>query len=694
MLHTMKARLLVLLSVTVLLFGLALLKLASSRRGQVELLLTQQQRDAAASFDSLRTVRTRFLQQLAYDYSYWDELVGFIRTADTAWAAQTFRPVLRNYGADVVWVYDAAGRPIYAASQEGRLRGAWLDVIPFTIPIDSLFSEGRFAHFFVRTPAGLTEVRGATVHPTSDESRTTRPRGFLFFGLHWDDEFIAELAGLSASSITVAGPESVAAGPAADDPSVIRLAVPLPGCEGRPIARLEVQSRLPGVDTFVRASKQYLLLSLLFAAGLLGAVLLAVTRWVSVPLRRISRTLATDDPSHVAQLRHDRSEFGDIASLIGRFFDQRRELEAENVVRRRAEEALRVSHRFLEIANRHREMEPLLREFAVEIERFTGCTLAGIHLSFSENGSRLELTVGFGESPDAQHLPCGRSEVRGICRAIIAGGLKPGSPCSTPGGSCVMNRISHDLPSVLGELHWDICTRCWRLGYESAALVPIRAQDKTLGLVEVADQRQDMFPPHVVDALEAVAKQLGIAVLRVKAEERLAFLATHDLLTGLPNRAMVGFRLRPAIAAADERKERVAVMMLDLDYFKSINDTLGHGAGDRLLQAASQRISAILRRSDTAVRMGGDEFMIILPQVASPDDASKVASKILEALRRPFNIDGRELRVTGSIGIALYPEGGSSIDALLKHADIAMYQAKGQGRNTFCIFSGSDESKG
>ncbi|MCU0612257.1 MAG: diguanylate cyclase [Candidatus Eisenbacteria bacterium] len=692
MLHTMKVRLLILLSVSVLLFGATLVNLDLSRRKQAGILMGQQAELASATFDSLVSLRTRFLQQLAYDYSYWDELASFVRTADTAWVSEALLPVLRTYGADRVWIYGASGALVYAASPAHRIMGPEADIVRAPPVLRGLFAESRFAHFFLRTPRGVMEIRGASIHPTSDEVRRTSPRGYLFFGLEWDEAFILELEGLSSSTIAVASPESVPHRP--KDPALIQFEKRLPGLEGPTMARLDVQKRIPGVDTFLRASQQYLLTSLAFAASLILLAVLSVTRWVSSPLRLISRSLATDDPAHVKRLKNDQTEFGDIASLIGRFFEQRQQLERENAERKRAEEALRVSHRFLEIANRHREMEPLLREFAVETERFTGCTLAGIHLSFSEDGAPLEMTVGFGENPSAQDRPCSRSEVRGICRAIMGGEVNRDISSFTSGGSCVMNRASRDLPAVLGALHGDICMRCWRLGYESVALVPIRVQDKTLGLIEVADQRQDMFPIHIVEALEAVAKQLGIAVLRVKAEERLAFMATHDLLTGLPNRAMIGFRLRPALAAADERKERVAVMMLDLDYFKSINDTLGHAAGDRLLQAASQRICAILRRTDTAVRMGGDEFMLILPQVVSADDASKVASKILEALRKPFKIDERELRVTGSIGIALYPDGGGNIDTLLKHADIAMYQAKGQGRNTFCTFAEVEGSRG
>ncbi|MBN1423519.1 diguanylate cyclase [Candidatus Fermentibacteria bacterium] len=694
MLQTMKTRLLALLSVIVVLFGLALVKIDSSRRQQAAMLLEQQGVQAAAMFDSLVSLRTRFLHQLAYDYSYWDELVDFVRRPDTAWARSNLLPVLRNYGADFIWIYDAGGKQVYAADSHRILDTREAQLLPSDTALDTMFTTHRFARFFCRTTMGLAEVRGATIHPTSDEARTTTPRGYLFFGLLWDDPMVEELAGLGASTITVVSTDVDTADARSDDPAIIRFPFVLDGWDRAPVARLEVSSRVPGVETFLRASRQYLILSLVFAAGLMGVALLSVTRWVSWPLRLISRSLATDDPSPVRRLQRDRTEFGDIASLIGRFFDQRQELERENVERRRAESALRVSHRFLEIANRHREMEPLISEFATEIEGFTGCTLAGVHLRFSEDGARYEMTVGFGENPGVQDRPCARSEVRGICRAIIAGDLKPGVPAFTANGSCIMNRSSQDLPAVLGELHWDICMRCWRLDFESVALIPIRVQGKALGLIEVADQRQDMFPAHIVDTLEAVAKQLGIALLRVKAEERLAFMATHDLLTGLPNRAMVGFRLRPAMAAAEEHKAHVAVMMLDLDYFKSVNDTLGHAAGDRLLQAASKRISAILRHTDTAIRMGGDEFLIIVPLLTSADDASKVASKILEALRRPFQIDDRELRVTGSIGIAIYPQGGVTIDEMLRHADIAMYRAKSQGRNTFCVFTNAKAGDG
>lgn len=680
MLHSLKARLALLFSLMGVLFSVGLVSVEHSRRHQVHLLLDRTTSSSSARFDSLLAARSTLLARLARHCASCDDVIRLVRTADTTSAASRLAPVLRNHGLDVLFVCTREGELVWAQA-EGFSPGPSAQELGLgeACRQGGVSPDGLTA-FFAKGPHGVFQLSGAQIR----DARSSAPLGFVFLGWKWDEARLRHLAAISGTTVALS---DAPPGPATRDPWVVSFTVPLPGLGGQPVASLWVESTLPGIEAFWRASRQYLYLSILFAAGLIVGAVFAVTYWVSWPLRRISRSLTTDDPSFVEPLKRHQSEFGDIAHLIDRFFQQRQQLERENLERRRAEEGLRVSHRFLEIANRHRELEPLLREFSLEIERFTGCTMAGVTLSFTEDGSKVEFTVGFGDTPHAHVIPCTRTEVRGICRAIMAGRVTPGASCFTEAGSCVMNQASRQLRQALGELHWDICTRCWRLDFESVALVPIKAQDRILGLIQVADQRQHMFPPHVVDALEGVAKQLGIAVLRVKAEERLAFLATHDLLTGLPNRAMAGFRFQLAMSTAEERRERIALMLLDLDYFKSINDTLGHAAGDKLLQAASSRLTRILRRTDTAVRMGGDEFLVILPQVLTPEDVSKVAAKILECLREPFLIEGRELRISGTIGVAVYPDHGADIDTLLKHADIAMYRAKAQGRNTFCVFS-------
>jgi diguanylate cyclase (GGDEF)-like protein/PAS domain S-box-containing protein len=174
---------------------------------------------------------------------------------------------------------------------------------------------------------------------------------------------------------------------------------------------------------------------------------------------------------------------------------------------------------------------------------------------------------------------------------------------------------------------------------------------------------------------------------RKEAEEVINFQAYHDLLTRLPNRALLKDRLALAIAQAERNKRKLAVMFLDLDRFKVVNDTLGHTMGDRLLKAVANRLQSCLRSGDTLSRFGGDEFMLLLPEVRTRDDVVVIAGKILERLSAPFSIDGHELFVGASIGIALYPEAGDSEEALIQNADIAMYHVKGNRRNGYQFFS-------
>lgn len=188
--------------------------------------------------------------------------------------------------------------------------------------------------------------------------------------------------------------------------------------------------------------------------------------------------------------------------------------------------------------------------------------------------------------------------------------------------------------------------------------------------------------------LEAAVTQLQQEVFeRLQAERRAWEMAHHDGLTGLPNRALLHDRLGQALEQAQRDKKRAAVMFIDLDRFKSINDTLGHAVGDELLQAVAQRLKNVVRAVDTVSRFGGDEFVIVLHEIASPDDAVLVAEKILAVLAPPVCLAGGVIRITPSIGIAVYPDDGMDAVMLMKNADTAMYHAKATGRNNFQFFS-------
>ncbi|MEY4730810.1 MAG: hypothetical protein RL020_1968, partial [Pseudomonadota bacterium] len=174
---------------------------------------------------------------------------------------------------------------------------------------------------------------------------------------------------------------------------------------------------------------------------------------------------------------------------------------------------------------------------------------------------------------------------------------------------------------------------------------------------------------------------------RKQAEEMIYHQAYHDMLTGLPNRLLFKDHLILGMAQAKRNRRKLAVMFLDLDRFKIINDTLGHVVGDQLLQSVAMRLAKCVREGDTLARQGGDEFTLLLPQIDDPKDAANAAAKLLDALNRPFRVGGQDHYFSASIGIAIYPDDGDSVDALVKNADIAMYHVKELGRNNFAFFS-------
>lgn len=177
------------------------------------------------------------------------------------------------------------------------------------------------------------------------------------------------------------------------------------------------------------------------------------------------------------------------------------------------------------------------------------------------------------------------------------------------------------------------------------------------------------------------------ATSQKSAQREIEHLAYHDHLTGLPNRRLLQDRIEKAVSNAARHETRMALMFIDLDHFKVINDTLGHEYGDLLLKAAAERLQSCVREQDSIARTGGDEFVVLLAEINDANDAVIVAQKVLETMSRPYQIKGTELRSTPSIGISIYPEDGRSIDTLMKHADVAMYHVKERGRAGYHFFA-------
>ncbi|SFR75322.1 PAS domain S-box-containing protein/diguanylate cyclase (GGDEF) domain-containing protein [Marinobacter daqiaonensis] len=176
---------------------------------------------------------------------------------------------------------------------------------------------------------------------------------------------------------------------------------------------------------------------------------------------------------------------------------------------------------------------------------------------------------------------------------------------------------------------------------------------------------------------------------RKEAEAFISFQAYHDLLTRLPNRALFRDRLNVAMSQARRNQHKLAVMFLDLDRFKIINDTLGHAMGDRLLQAVTQRLEKCLRKGDTLSRFGGDEFTLLLPAVPGREEAAAIADKLIDTLKAPFRLENQEIFIGVSIGIAIFPDAGQHLEQLIRNADLAMYQVKSRGKDGYCFFDSS-----
>ena len=178
-----------------------------------------------------------------------------------------------------------------------------------------------------------------------------------------------------------------------------------------------------------------------------------------------------------------------------------------------------------------------------------------------------------------------------------------------------------------------------------------------------------------------------------EAQERSNAMATHDFLTGLPNRVLLEDRLKLAVESSKRHQRQCAVLFLDLDGFKNVNDRFGHAAGDMLLKEAARRLVNSLRLEDMVARLGGDEFIVLLSEVSGRDQVDSVAGKLLAAMvHEPFSVDGQSMELTVSIGIAFYPDHGLEIHELLAHADHALYTAKHAGKNQFAYFTPGAES--
>jgi diguanylate cyclase (GGDEF)-like protein len=226
-----------------------------------------------------------------------------------------------------------------------------------------------------------------------------------------------------------------------------------------------------------------------------------------------------------------------------------------------------------------------------------------------------------------------------------------------------------------------------RLNARCYAGVPcFDAAFKVVGLLFVMDDQPLVDQQRTLSILKVFAARAGAELERKRTEGKIRNLAYHDALTGLPNRVLLNDRLEMALANSRRNQNKLAVLFVDFDGFKQINDTLGHALGDQLLKGVAERLRQCLRKQDTVARLGGDEFVVLLPEVGAAADAGNLARKLLSVVRAPFDLGGHKVSITLSIGVAIYPRDGESSKSLLQHADEALYLAKSGGKDSYSYY--------
>jgi diguanylate cyclase (GGDEF)-like protein/PAS domain S-box-containing protein len=316
------------------------------------------------------------------------------------------------------------------------------------------------------------------------------------------------------------------------------------------------------------------------------------------------------------------------------------------------------------------DLEQVFAE-AARVLRAGGCDVAAIIERVGERGYEFMVRAARGEEAEAS---VGKSKV-------LPAHSKWATLLDSGGGAVEHDRKYFEARDT--DRPWSFWLR--RLG--SGVYAPIRSETGPFGILMMGSLRDTAFDTEDLSFAEAIAHVLSTAVRGHHTQTRLAYMAEFDTLTGLPNRNLLQDRLNQSLAQARRRQWQGAVLFIDLDRFKLINDTLGHHFGDHLIAEVGRRIRQSVRGGDTVGRVSGDEFGVVLTDLAQADDAAIVAQKILDALAPPFDLGGHETYVTASIGISVFPADGDDAQTLLKNADMAMYRAKELTRNAYCFFT-------
>lgn len=620
------------------------------------------------------------------------------RLADLRIRAKLILLVTGVSAAAVALLVLALGGALWLSERDhvGKTALAQADLVARNMTAPLTFDDPRAAWENLRMFQAQPEVAAAAVYGDS---------GNLFAG------YVREGSPLPVPRLL---PAEVKAPPAA--PSVAyrdghAVAVQPVRLRGTPLGTVMVASDLShltrAMETMAQAGGLALAASLLLAAALSARL----QRVISGPLLELADLTGRVSRERDYSLRAGAGGADELGELARGFNAMLTEIQARDDALERHRESLertvQIRTRELARANRRLTAELVERERAEALVRgqnevlsslATGRPLAEtMHLlcGFLEDqvpGSRCAV-LACSEAGERMRHVCAPRLPRGYVSALDAW---PVGPAGVPVPVKADNDTAIWTVDIATSPLWaEVGPLALIHGLKACWCMPVRSPGgKLLGRISLYhDATTDEPGAFEQRLLETAAAIAGMALERERSQARLARMAHFDGLTGLPNRRLFTDRLTQAVGRARRHGGRVAVVFVDLDRFKPVNDTLGHAAGDTVLRVLGDRLKTALRQEDTLARLGGDEFTVILEDITGRDDAVRVAERLLATVATPLDLDGQEVAVGASIGISLYPEDGADAATLVKNADVAMYRAKQDGKGVFCFFAGEMQDR-
>jgi diguanylate cyclase (GGDEF)-like protein/PAS domain S-box-containing protein len=572
------------------------------------------------------------LQNFCNKESLRTELVTFLQHPTKDEGARLLSSALVTNNLTKLWVYNAAGSLVYDCAQTK----ASLTSPVTPAQLRTQLTMTRRAHFFMETPEGLLELRGATIHPSDDNERVQPPQGFLVVGRLWDRRACEQFGDLTGSTVTHA-PSVHRPLPDLDQNGSAQLELPLRDDHGV-VAHLHLRFQVPLLKMQQDALRATPLWLFGFSSALFLALSIALYYWISAPLQLITRCLRQQTPEPLEEFLPDTQEVFELIGMVREFFWQRQ----------------------------------IIQQDCDSLEQRVGERTKELHdamSSMSEMQARLQAVLA--------NLPVVvfALDEQGLIRFFEGKG---------------MESVGIRSPRVVGRSVF----RHFHFRKESEhgrRIHDVLAGEERSWTMKIGARYFDIQCSPLRDESGAVHSLIGVALDvtdRVRFEDRLLYQAQHDALTGLPNRRLFQDRLDQALLRGRRDDRQVAVLFLDLDNFKLVNDTLGHDAGDQLLKQITRRLSAVLGPSHLLARQGGDEFTILVEHFSAPSTVERLAERIRASMDESFALEGQAVFCRSSVGV-VYSSPSSSVSEMLRNADIAMYRSKEEGKGRYTTF---DES--